>query len=254
VQEHAPDYPSQWVAIRSVAEKLGCSVEALRRWVRQRERDGVFLIEASSRSTPFVPGRHRAPFSPAITAQPTTPLPRRLCRSRQRYIVRAHAFLRLAPPRWAFSSPLAFTSSRLVPNRKSGCRDHIALALRPTWRTATASPKTIPRHAGTQINQAAGHAIIWGGPLGVRCHAQGPRHGELSLPRCRWRVCAIDCILRKRAHSHRVARRVVGKLFHLAWRTRHTRPGSRRIRRNGWTHEMPGTAGPVIVCPLPRFG
>ena len=34
------EYPSQWVAIRSVAEKLGCSVEALRRWVRQAERDG----------------------------------------------------------------------------------------------------------------------------------------------------------------------------------------------------------------------
>jgi transposase-like protein len=40
VQEHAADYPSQWIAIRSVAEKLGCSVEALRRWVRQAERDG----------------------------------------------------------------------------------------------------------------------------------------------------------------------------------------------------------------------
>ena len=40
VQEHAPDHASQWMAIRSVAEKLGCSVEALRRWVRQRERDG----------------------------------------------------------------------------------------------------------------------------------------------------------------------------------------------------------------------
>ena len=39
VLEHAPEYPSQWVAIRSVAEKLGCSVEALRRWVRQAERD-----------------------------------------------------------------------------------------------------------------------------------------------------------------------------------------------------------------------
>src|SRR2546425_12358709 len=39
VFEHAPDYPSQWVTIRSVAEKLGCSVEALRRWVRQAERD-----------------------------------------------------------------------------------------------------------------------------------------------------------------------------------------------------------------------
>jgi transposase len=39
VQEHAPEYPSQWVAIRSVAEKLGCSIEGLRRWVRQAERD-----------------------------------------------------------------------------------------------------------------------------------------------------------------------------------------------------------------------
>jgi transposase len=39
VQDHAPDHPSQWMAIRSVAEKLGCSVEALRRWVRQAERD-----------------------------------------------------------------------------------------------------------------------------------------------------------------------------------------------------------------------
>jgi transposase len=40
VQEHASEYPSQWAAIRSVGEKLGCSVEALRRWVRQAERDG----------------------------------------------------------------------------------------------------------------------------------------------------------------------------------------------------------------------
>jgi len=39
VLDHAADYPSQWAAIRSVGEKLGCSVEALRRWVRQAERD-----------------------------------------------------------------------------------------------------------------------------------------------------------------------------------------------------------------------
>jgi transposase len=39
VLDHAADHPSQWAAIRSVAEKLGCSVEALRRWVRQAERD-----------------------------------------------------------------------------------------------------------------------------------------------------------------------------------------------------------------------
>jgi transposase-like protein len=39
VFDHAGEYASQWAAIRSVGEKLGCSLEALRRWVRQAERD-----------------------------------------------------------------------------------------------------------------------------------------------------------------------------------------------------------------------
>lgn len=39
VFDHAHDHPSQWATIRSVAEKLGRTVEALRRWVRQAERD-----------------------------------------------------------------------------------------------------------------------------------------------------------------------------------------------------------------------
>jgi len=34
-----PEHTSQWAAIRSVAEKLGCTTETLRRWVRQAERD-----------------------------------------------------------------------------------------------------------------------------------------------------------------------------------------------------------------------
>ena len=40
VFDHAHEHPSQWATMRSVAEKLGCTVEALRRWVRQAERDG----------------------------------------------------------------------------------------------------------------------------------------------------------------------------------------------------------------------
>jgi transposase-like protein len=40
VFEHAHEHPSQWATIRSVAEKLGCTTEALRRSVRQAERDG----------------------------------------------------------------------------------------------------------------------------------------------------------------------------------------------------------------------
>ena len=39
VLDHAHEHPSQWATIRSVAEKLGCTSEALRRWVRQAERD-----------------------------------------------------------------------------------------------------------------------------------------------------------------------------------------------------------------------
>jgi len=39
VFDHAAEHPSQWATIRSVAEKIGCTVEALRRWVRQAERN-----------------------------------------------------------------------------------------------------------------------------------------------------------------------------------------------------------------------
>ena len=39
VFDHAPEHGSQWATIRSVAEKLGLTTEALRRWVRQAERD-----------------------------------------------------------------------------------------------------------------------------------------------------------------------------------------------------------------------
>ena len=39
VLEHQNEYDSQWAAIGSVAEKIGCTTETLRRWVRQVERD-----------------------------------------------------------------------------------------------------------------------------------------------------------------------------------------------------------------------
>ena len=39
VVEHEREYESQWAAIRSIAEKIGCTAETLRRWVRQAERD-----------------------------------------------------------------------------------------------------------------------------------------------------------------------------------------------------------------------
>jgi transposase len=39
VLEHQDDHGSQWAAISSIAGKIGCSPETLRKWVRQGERD-----------------------------------------------------------------------------------------------------------------------------------------------------------------------------------------------------------------------
>ena len=39
VLEHQADYPSQWSAIESIASKIGCTAETLRRSVRREERD-----------------------------------------------------------------------------------------------------------------------------------------------------------------------------------------------------------------------
>ncbi len=39
VLDHGGDHASQWAAIGSIAAKIGCTSETLRKWVRQAERD-----------------------------------------------------------------------------------------------------------------------------------------------------------------------------------------------------------------------
>ena len=39
VPEAGSKYESQWAAITSIAARIGCTAETLRRWIRQRERD-----------------------------------------------------------------------------------------------------------------------------------------------------------------------------------------------------------------------
>jgi len=39
VQEHEREYNSQWSAIVSIASKIGCTPETLRKWVRRTEVD-----------------------------------------------------------------------------------------------------------------------------------------------------------------------------------------------------------------------
>ena len=43
VGEHRADYPSEWAAMTSIAGKIGCTTETLRRWCRE---------EASRRTRP----------------------------------------------------------------------------------------------------------------------------------------------------------------------------------------------------------
>jgi len=51
VNEHEGDYASQWEAIRSIAEKIGCSPESLRKWLRRTEVDSGLRAVALRRST-----------------------------------------------------------------------------------------------------------------------------------------------------------------------------------------------------------
>jgi transposase len=39
--EHEKEYPSRWAAIKSIAEKVGCSAEALRSWLNQAVKAGA---------------------------------------------------------------------------------------------------------------------------------------------------------------------------------------------------------------------
>lgn len=39
VFEHEGEHESQWAAIGSIAAKIGCTAETLRKWVRRAERD-----------------------------------------------------------------------------------------------------------------------------------------------------------------------------------------------------------------------
>ena len=39
VFEHQGEHDSQWAAMASIAAKIGCTAETLRKWVRQAERD-----------------------------------------------------------------------------------------------------------------------------------------------------------------------------------------------------------------------
>jgi transposase-like protein len=51
VFDHEDEYETQWKAIVSIADKIGCSSETLRNWVRQAERDAGLRAGLTSRAS-----------------------------------------------------------------------------------------------------------------------------------------------------------------------------------------------------------
>ena len=54
-------YPSQWAAIESIAGKIGCTAETLRKWVRQGERDSGVRHRLGATAQAGLRHRHAAP-------------------------------------------------------------------------------------------------------------------------------------------------------------------------------------------------
>ena len=48
VLEQQHEHGSQWAAMESIAAKIGCTAETLRKWVRRAERDGGQRAELTS--------------------------------------------------------------------------------------------------------------------------------------------------------------------------------------------------------------
>ncbi len=59
VGEHRADYGSEWAAMTSIAGKIGCTAETLRRWRREEasRRTGPAGQAASERERPVGPDR-----------------------------------------------------------------------------------------------------------------------------------------------------------------------------------------------------
>ena len=70
-------FPSQWAAIESIAAKIGCTAETLRKWVRQGERDSglrptgstLRVLPRTERLTPLPGTRAPAPLDTNNTGQ-----------------------------------------------------------------------------------------------------------------------------------------------------------------------------------------
>ena len=85
VLEHQGDYSSQWAAMTSIASKIGCSAETLRKWVRQVERDQGLRVGTTTEERDRLKALERENRE---LRQAPSPRPMRSCARRRRILPR----------------------------------------------------------------------------------------------------------------------------------------------------------------------
>jgi transposase-like protein len=56
--EHKADYESEWAAMESIASKIGCTAETLRKWVRRAEVDAGQRVGLTTDERDRLKGRY----------------------------------------------------------------------------------------------------------------------------------------------------------------------------------------------------
>ena len=56
--EHKADYESEWAAMESIASKIGCTAETLRKWVRRAEVDAGQRVGLTTDERDRLTGRY----------------------------------------------------------------------------------------------------------------------------------------------------------------------------------------------------
>ena len=136
VEEHREAHASEWAVLQSVAPKLGCTAETLRKWVRQAQRDAGHRLG--------LPTSERERLKELEREVRELKRANEILRKAFAYFAQAELDRRRTSPRWSSSSPTIAPcsgSSRSAPCCRSPrrrTRRHRHQRTHPTRRSARA--------------------------------------------------------------------------------------------------------------------
>ena len=162
VREHGAEHPSEWAAIESIAGKLGCTAETLRKWVRQAERDNGLrgglttaerqrakALEREVRELKRINEILRKASYFAHGARPPTAVMVQIDDHRDAYGVESCTVVPIAPSTTSGTRPATQIprTERSPPRRRVGGRARLPTS-RYTQGLAATATRRPPRHGG----------------------------------------------------------------------------------------------------------